>query len=51
MIHEAALAVKHRLTVDDVIDLVHVFPTHSEALKLVAQAFYRDVNKLSCCTQ
>ncbi|MFQ5803395.1 MAG: mercury(II) reductase [Candidatus Methylomirabilales bacterium] len=51
MIHEAALAVKHGLTIDDLIDLVHVFPTHSEALKLVAQTFYRDVSKLSCCTQ
>ncbi|MFQ5908239.1 MAG: mercury(II) reductase [Thermoplasmata archaeon] len=51
MIHEAALALKHGLTIDDVIDLVHVFPTHSEALKLAAQSFYRDVTKLSCCTQ
>lgn len=51
MIHEATLAVKHGLTIDDLIDLVHVFPTHSESLKLVAQAFYRDVSKLSCCTQ
>ncbi len=51
LIHEAALAVKHDLTIDDIIDLVHVFPTHSEALKLVAQSFYRDVSKLSCCSQ
>jgi mercuric reductase len=51
MIHEATLAVKYRLTVDDIIDTVHVFPTYSEALKLVAQSFYRDVGKLSCCTQ
>lgn len=50
MIHEATLAVKFRLTVDDIIDTVHVFPTHSEAIKLVAQSFYRDVGKLSCCT-
>ncbi len=46
LIHEATLAVKYRLTLDDIIDTVH-----SEALKLVAQSCYRDVGKLSCCTQ
>ncbi len=51
LIHEAALAVKHGLTIDDIIDVVHVFPTHSEMVKLVAVSFYRDVSKLSCCTQ
>ncbi len=51
LIHEAALAIKYNMTIDDIIDLVHVFPTQSEALKLAAQAFYRDVTKLSCCTQ
>jgi mercuric reductase len=51
LIHEATLAVKYRLTLDDIIDTVHVFPTYSEALKLAAQSFYRDVGKLSCCTQ
>ncbi len=51
LIHEAILAVKHGLTIDDLIDTVHIFPTQTEALKLVAQAFYRDVTKLSCCTQ
>jgi mercuric reductase len=51
LIHEAALAVKYKMTIDDIIDTVHVFPTYSEAIKLAAQAFYRDVAKLSCCTQ
>lgn len=51
LIHEAAVAVKYGLTIDDIIDVVHVFPTHSEMLKLVAVSFYRDVSKLSCCTQ
>jgi mercuric reductase len=45
------LAVKHNLTIDDIIDTVHVFPTYGEAIKLAAQAFYRDVIKLSCCSQ
>ncbi len=51
LIHEAALAVKHGLTIDDIIDVVHVYPTHSEMVKLVAVSFYRDVSKMSCCTQ
>jgi mercuric reductase len=50
MIHEGVLAVKFGLTIDDIIDTVHVFPTLSEGFKLAAQAFYEDVSKLSCCT-
>jgi len=49
MIHEAVLAVKHGLTLEDIIDTVHVFPTHSEAIKLAALSFFEDVDKLSCC--
>ena len=48
-ISEAALAIKHRMTIDDIIDTVHVFPTVAESLRIVALAFYKDVEKLSCC--
>jgi len=41
--------VKHGLTLEDIIDTVHVFPTHSEAIKLAALSFFEDVDKLSCC--
>lgn len=51
IIHEATLAVKFGLTIDDIIDTVHVFPTLSEAIKLVAQSFRKDVSKLSCCVE
>jgi len=51
MIHEATLAVKFNLTIDDIVDTVHVFPTLSEAIKLVAQSFRKDVSKLSCCVE
>lgn len=51
MIHEAVMAVKYRLTIDDIIDTVHVFPTMSEAIKLVATSFKQDVSKLSCCAE
>ncbi len=51
MIHEAVMAVKYKLTIDDIIDTVHVFPTMSESIKLVATAFKQDVSKLSCCAE
>ncbi|MHB8603072.1 MAG: mercury(II) reductase [Nitrosotalea sp.] len=51
IIHEAVLAVKFRLTVDDIIDTVHVFPTMSESIKLVATSFKKNVKQLSCCVE
>lgn len=51
MIHEAVMALKYRLAIDDIIDTVHVFPTMSEAIKLVATSFKQDVSKLSCCAE
>ncbi len=51
LIHEGVLAVKNSLTIDDIIDTVHVFPTLSESIKLAAQSFYKDVGKLSCCIE
>lgn len=50
-IHKATLAIKFGLTIDDIIETVHVFPTLSESIKLVAQSFRRDVSKLSCCVE
>lgn len=49
VIHEAAMALRFGATADDFIDLVHVYPTMAEALKLVALSFTKDVTKLSCC--
>ncbi len=51
IIHEAAMAMKFRATLADFVDLVHVYPTMAEALKIGAQAFSRDVSKLSCCAE
>ncbi len=51
LIHEAVLAVRFGLTVDDIIDTVHVFPTFSEGIKLAAQAFRRDISVMSCCVE
>jgi mercuric reductase len=49
LIHEATLAVKYKLTIDDIIDTVHVFPTMSEGIKRVAQSFKRDISLMTCC--
>jgi mercuric reductase len=49
VIHEAAMALRFGATTDDFIDLIHVYPTMAEALKLVALSFTKDVNRLSCC--
>jgi mercuric reductase len=51
MIMEATLAVRFGLTVDDIIDTVHPFPTFSEAFKQACQAFRRDTSKMSCCIE
>lgn len=51
MIHEGVLAVKYGMTINDIIDTVHVFPTMTEAVKLVAQSFRRDIRKMSCCAE
>jgi mercuric reductase len=50
MIH-AVMAIKYRLTIDDIIDTVHLFPTISEAIKLVATSFKKDVRELTCCAE
>ncbi len=51
IIHEAAMALRFKATLADFVDLIHVYPTMAEALKIGAQAFSRDVSKLSCCAE
>lgn len=51
LIHTAVLAIKAKMTIDDLIDTVFVYPTFSEALKIVALSFNTDVSKLSCCAE
>jgi len=49
MITEPTLATKLGLTIDDVTSTFHPYLTLSEGIKLAAQAFTKDVAKLSCC--
>jgi mercuric reductase len=51
IIHEAAMGLRLGATNDDFIDMVHVYPTMAEALKLVALSFYKDISTLSCCAE
>jgi len=51
VIHEAAMGLRFRATLDDYIDLLHVYPTMAEALKIVAISRYKDPAKLSCCAE
>lgn len=51
VIHEAAMALRLGATVHDFIDMVHVYPTMAEALKIVALSFFKDPSRLSCCAE
>ncbi len=51
VIHEAAMGLRLGATIDDFIDLLHVYPTMAEALKIVAISRYKDPAKLSCCAE
>ena len=49
MITEVTMALRYGLTVEEIAGTFHPYLTWSEALKMTAQAFDRDVVTLSCC--
>lgn len=49
LIGQAMMLVKNKNTIDDVINSLPIFPTFSEAIKIVALSFTKDISKLSCC--
>jgi mercuric reductase len=49
LIQTAALAVHHRMTVDELADRLFPYLTMVEGLKLAAQTFSKDIKQLSCC--
>jgi mercuric reductase len=51
LINEAALAIRMRATINDMVDTLHVYPSMGEGLRLCAQGFSRDVRRLSCCAE
>ena len=51
VIHEAAMAMRFHAKLDDFIDMIHVYPTMAEALKIAAISYFKDPNMLSCCAE
>jgi mercuric reductase len=51
LINEAALALRCKLTVQELANAMHVYPSMSEGLRLCAQGFSRDLSRLSCCAE
>jgi mercuric reductase len=51
VIHEAAMALRFRAGLLDFIDLLHIYPTMAEALKIGAISRFKDPAKLSCCAE
>jgi mercuric reductase len=49
LIQTAALAIRHRMTVQELADQLFPYLTMVEGLKLAAQTFNKDVKQLSCC--
>jgi len=51
VIHEAAMGMRFHAKINDFIELLHVYPTMAEALKIVAISRRKDPAKLSCCAE
>ena len=49
VIQAAALAIHHRMSVEELADRLFPYLTMAEGLKLAAQTFSRDVSERSCC--
>ncbi len=49
LINEAMYILRARMTIDDVIDSLTVFPTLSESIKYAALSFRTDIDRISCC--
>jgi len=49
LIAAAMMVIKNKNTINDVTSSLPMFPTLSEAIKIVALSFTRDISKLSCC--
>jgi len=49
LIATGMMIVKNGNTIDDVVNTLPMFPTLSEAIKIAALSFTKDISKLSCC--
>jgi len=51
IITTATYAIKNKMTIYDIRDTVHVFPTLSEVLKKIAQSFDQNLDDMACCVE
>lgn len=51
IITTATYAVKNQMTIDEIRDTVHIFPTLSEVVKKAAQSFDADLDEMACCVE
>jgi len=51
VIHEAAMVMRFYAKLEDYVDMIHVYPTMAEALKIAAISYFKDPAKLSCCAE
>lgn len=51
IITTATYAIKNKMTIYDIRDTVHVFPTLSEVIKKVAQSFEQNLDDMACCVE
>jgi len=49
LIAQAMVLIRNRNTIDDLEEMLPVFPTLAEVIKLAAMSFTRDITKMSCC--
>lgn len=51
IITTATYAIKNKMTIYDIRDTVHVFPTLSEIIKKAAQSFEQNLDEMACCVE
>tara|TARA_R110002072_G_scaffold1598_3_gene13571 strand:+ start:28027 stop:29691 length:1665 start_codon:yes stop_codon:yes gene_type:complete len=49
MIQTAAIAIRNKMTIQEIADQLFPYLTMVEGIKLCAQTFFKDVKQLSCC--
>lgn len=47
----ASLMIKHRYKVEDIVNTILAFPTSSEILKVTAQTYLRNIERMPCCVE
>ena len=51
IITTAVYAIECKMTIYDIRDIVHVFPTMSEMIKKAAQSFEQNLDEMACCVE